>query len=97
MDSNVDTFVVNVSDGQMIPPVVSGVTAGGVDGQNVPAFDPGVTLPPFVPGATIPAAAVPALGGGESGVIPPAFATTVTLPPSTSKCSGGAEESSTKA
>ncbi|GAA0151237.1 hypothetical protein LIER_09998 [Lithospermum erythrorhizon] len=80
MDSNVNTSVVNVSDGQMVPPVVSGVAVGSIDSRNVLAFAPGVTLPPFVPGATLPVPVVSGVavsGGGGLGVVPPAFATTV--------------------
>ncbi|GAA0164142.1 hypothetical protein LIER_19849 [Lithospermum erythrorhizon] len=44
MESNVDTSMINVSDGQRVPPVVSGVVAGVVAGQNLPPFVLGVGL-----------------------------------------------------
>ncbi|GAA0183029.1 hypothetical protein LIER_30515 [Lithospermum erythrorhizon] len=38
MDSDVDTYMVNVSNGQRVPPVICGVTTSVVAGQNVPFF-----------------------------------------------------------
>ncbi|GAA0176455.1 hypothetical protein LIER_42079 [Lithospermum erythrorhizon] len=91
MDSNVDSSMVNVSDGQRVPSMVSGVTTDVVAGQNIRLFIHGEGSDGLsVPGSSDVVHGPSSVGGsGGSG---PGGVPLVFVAPSTPKCSGDAEE-----